>query len=87
MLNLLRKRIRGNGNGGGSEEQVEPTNGEQVGISITCVDCGLPFAFTANEQKFFADKGLSMPKRCPSCRKWRKFMARHPDLQEGGELR
>jgi CxxC-x17-CxxC domain-containing protein len=41
--------------------------------TITCVDCGAPFAFTANEQAFYADRGFTNePKRCSSCRQNRK---------------
>ncbi len=41
--------------------------------TITCVDCGTPFVFTANEQAFYADRGFTNePKRCPSCRQSRK---------------
>ena len=37
--------------------------------SITCVDCGLPFIWTAGEQVFFHDKGLkNEPKRCKPCK-------------------
>lgn len=41
--------------------------------TLTCVDCGAPFAFTANEQAFYADRGFTNePKRCPTCRQARK---------------
>ena len=37
--------------------------------SITCVDCGEPFIWTAGEQVFFHDKGLkNEPKRCKPCK-------------------
>ncbi len=37
--------------------------------SLQCSDCGTTFAFTAEEQEFFAKKGYTNePKRCPSCR-------------------
>src|SRR2546423_15270039 len=40
---------------------------------LTCVDCGTEFAFTANEQAFYAEKGFTNePKRCPTCRQNRK---------------
>jgi Probable zinc-ribbon domain len=35
---------------------------------LTCVDCKAEFIFPAGEQKFFADKGFTEPKRCKSCR-------------------
>ena len=41
--------------------------------TLTCVDCGNDFAFTANEQAFYADRGFTNePKRCPNCRQSRK---------------
>ncbi len=41
--------------------------------SIQCADCGATFAFTVQEQEFFASKGFTNePKRCPSCRQARK---------------
>ncbi len=41
--------------------------------SIQCVDCGASFAFTVEEQEFFASKGYTNePKRCLSCRQARK---------------
>ena len=37
--------------------------------SITCVDCGEGFIWTAGEQVFFHDKGLkNEPKRCKPCK-------------------
>ncbi len=41
--------------------------------TITCLDCGGEFAFTAGEQEFYAERGFTeAPKRCPSCRAQRK---------------
>ena len=41
--------------------------------TLICEDCGKEFVFTAGEQEFFAEKGLSnKPKRCPECRKIKK---------------
>lgn len=40
---------------------------------LTCEDCGCEFVFTAGEQEFFAEKGLTnKPKRCTECRKAKK---------------
>jgi CxxC-x17-CxxC domain-containing protein len=39
---------------------------------LTCADCGQEFTFTAAEQQFYADRGFSEPRRCPSCRAVRK---------------
>jgi CxxC-x17-CxxC domain-containing protein len=40
--------------------------------TMTCADCGQEFAFSASEQQFYADRGFSDPRRCPSCRAQRK---------------
>jgi CxxC-x17-CxxC domain-containing protein len=40
---------------------------------LRCRDCGADFAFTAGEQEFFAQKGLTNePGRCPECRSARR---------------
>src|SRR5262245_30253355 len=40
--------------------------------NLTCSDCGEQFVFTESEQQFFADRGFTEPRRCPSCRAARK---------------
>ena len=41
--------------------------------TITCVDCGQPFVFSAAEQEVFANRGFTNdPKRCASCRATRR---------------
>lgn len=41
--------------------------------TISCLDCGQEFSFTAGEQEFYAQRGFTEPpKRCPSCRAARK---------------
>ncbi len=41
--------------------------------SLTCVECGSEFIFTAGEQEFFASRGFTNePKRCTQCRGARK---------------
>ncbi len=40
--------------------------------TLTCSDCGMEFAFTEREQEFYAEKGFTEPRRCPSCRASRK---------------
>lgn len=41
--------------------------------TLVCKDCGQEFAFTANEQEFYASKGFeNEPGRCPSCRAAKK---------------
>lgn len=37
--------------------------------TLTCMDCGQTFVFTAGEQEFYAQKGFqNEPKRCKSCK-------------------
>ena len=41
--------------------------------TLTCVDCGAQFVFTAAEQEFYAQKGFTNePKRCKDCREKKK---------------
>ncbi len=41
--------------------------------TLTCVDCGQPFTFTAEDQAFHAEKGfMNEPKRCRACRQARR---------------
>jgi CxxC-x17-CxxC domain-containing protein len=40
--------------------------------SLTCVQCGNEFNFTADDQEFHANRGYQDPKRCPSCRAERR---------------
>ena len=41
--------------------------------TLSCVDCGQPFIFSADDQSFHAEKGFTNePKRCPACRQSRR---------------
>ena len=51
--------------------------------TLTCADCGQEFNFASTEQQFYADRGFTEPRRCPSCRAARKA-ARGNDSQGGG---
>ena len=45
--------------------------------TLTCMECGTPFTFTAGEQEFFASRGyVNEPKRCPECRGARRAQQR-----------
>lgn len=39
---------------------------------LQCLDCQQDFAFSVQEQEFFAEKGFSVPKRCRDCRAKRR---------------
>lgn len=54
-----------------------------VDRTLTCADCAQSFTFTASEQDFFAERGFTEPRRCPSCRASRKA-ARGTDSSYGG---
>lgn len=57
------------------EVKVDETAEDEVfeDITITCRDCGREFVFTANEQKFYKDKGFkNRPKACKACRDAKK---------------
>ncbi len=41
---------------------------------LVCKDCGNTFIWTAGEQEFYQQKGLTNePKRCPDCRRANKL--------------
>ena len=53
---------------------------------LSCIDCGSSFPFTAAEQQFYEEKGLTHePKRCRNCRQTRK--ARNPGGRGPGAIR
>lgn len=52
--------------------------------TLTCSDCNQSFAFTEREQAFYAEKGFSEPRRCPSCRQSRKAARSGGDSGFGG---
>lgn len=44
-----------------------------VDKTLTCVECGTEFTFTAAEQEFHEQKGFAhVPKRCAQCRQERR---------------
>jgi len=77
MLDFLKRKK----NGDEAVAVLGETQDTGAGVPIQCCDCGEIFPFSPGEQKFYAEKRLAAPKRCPACRRWQKFMRRHPDLQ------
>ncbi len=59
---------------------MEAKNLEFKDKTILCVECGDQFIFTAGEQSYYYQKGLAVPKRCHSCRMYRRLI-----LNKGGE--
>jgi CxxC-x17-CxxC domain-containing protein len=56
--------------------------------TLTCVQCGAQFVFSAGEQEFFAQRGLaSEPRRCAGCRKAAKGKHVPKGRQSRGEYR
>jgi hypothetical protein len=41
-------------------------------VMVRCVDCGDVFAWTDKEQRFYAERHFSPPKRCGRCRQVRQ---------------
>jgi CxxC-x17-CxxC domain-containing protein len=53
--------------------------------SLTCLDCGQEFTFTASEQEFYAQKGFTNnPSRCGECRRARKARQGDGGYSSGG---
>jgi len=41
--------------------------------TLTCVDCGAAFTFSADDEQYHREKGYTNePKRCPNCRQSRR---------------
>ena len=49
---------------------------------LTCADCSQQFVFSESEQDFYAQRGFTEPRRCPSCRAARK--SQRGDSSGGG---
>ena len=41
-------------------------------IEITCVDCNKVFTITEGKKEAMESRGLVLPKRCPTCLKFKK---------------
>lgn len=54
------------------EQSYRDMDLELTDTKINCVDCDTTFTLSLGEQKWFTEKGFSMPKRCPDCRARRK---------------
>jgi hypothetical protein len=53
-------------------EQLPNSKPEFTDMTINCKDCGRVFVITANEQNYFYELHLAIPKRCPQCRQIRR---------------
>lgn len=52
--------------------QMSAQEPERRDMDLQCKDCGAGFVFKAGEQKFYEERQLFPPKRCPMCRLKRK---------------
>jgi len=50
---------------------------------IRCVDCQQSFRFSCGEQKYFFERGLKEPRRCPACRELRKRTVSRQEVADG----
>ena len=48
-----------------TQQSMEP-------LALRCCDCGLSFAMSIGEQRWFAERDLDLPRRCKPCRQLRK---------------
>ena len=56
-----------------------------VDRTMTCVDCGVEFIHSAADQEYYTQKGFtSDPKRCASCRAYRRTTRDGGDAQALG---
>ncbi len=53
--------------------------------TLTCRDCGQSFTFSADDQRYHAEKGYTNePKRCPDCRRARRSERGESAYSSGG---
>ena len=73
---------------GGAKLGGEDPGGQPVALAdrtLTCVECGGEFIFTAGEQEFFQTRGFgNEPKRCRSCRAVRRSEQRSGGMYQEG---
>ena len=52
--------------------------------TMTCVQCGNEFVFSAEDQQYHAGRGYQDPKRCPTCRAERRSNSGRGSYGGGG---
>ena len=78
--NCGRSYVLGNG-GSGRQSVVIPSKAPRISeVSLICRVCHKRFVFTTGEQKFYVERGLSAPKRCPACRAQKKGKGPEPSF-------
>lgn len=56
----------------GEETRQREQHDREHGTELICSACSSRFLFSISDARFFQQKGLNTPKRCPDCRKQRK---------------
>jgi len=51
--------------------------------TITCIQCGREFEFSADEQIIYERRGFDAPARCPECRKRKSKKITPPPAHKG----
>lgn len=51
--------------------------GRRAALELRCVDCGLSFAMSPGEQRYFDERDLDLPRRCQPCRQARRTARGH----------
>ena len=47
---------------------ADPIGGPDGHQTCRCIACGAPFVLDADARRWYVQKGLRVPKRCPTCR-------------------
>jgi hypothetical protein len=45
---------------------------DDADLLVACRDCNADFVITSGQRKWFIERDLSVPKRCPACRMARR---------------
>ncbi len=59
--------------------------GKKIKYAPICVECGETFHITNSQYDYFMEKGLDLPKRCPSCRAEKRKRMDETDFQPDGQ--
>ena len=52
------------------QQTLVAAEGSLQDMTVTCKQCEVTFVFTQIEIRFFQEKKMMQPARCPECRKW-----------------
>lgn len=53
--------------------------------TLTCKDCSASFVHSDKDQKFYAQKGFTDPKRCGPCRKKKRLVRQQEEKSAEGD--